>query len=114
MAVDPDLQNFVEDVLGSKLQRIRNDVRALLSNIFYSESVLDDSDPRFIALHEKRERLIIARDALTNQILSILPQYFEGKHWVDHGCDPGADVEIYRQLARQGICADTVNISDYR
>ena len=114
MVVEPDLQNFVEDVLVPKLQRIRNDVRDLLSNIFYCESVLDDSDPRFVALHEKRERLIIARDALTNQILSILPQYFEGEHWVNHVCDPGTDVETYRQLARQGICADTVDISDYR
>ncbi len=114
MAIEPDLQNFVEDILGPKLQRIRNDIHKLLSKICYCAHVVNDLGPRFVALYEKCDRLVIARDALTNQIISILPQYFTGEHWVGHVCDPGADAEIYRQLARQGICADTVNISDYR
>lgn len=112
--VESDLKNFVDDVLGPKLQKIRIDLGKLLSEIFYCDSVLNYNYSQIDELHEKRARLVSARDALTKQILSIFPQYFEGTHWVNHESDPGDNVEIYKQLARQGICADTVNIDEYR
>ena len=112
--VEQDLMNFVDDVLAPKANRILKDLTAEMVTMRYVRLFYDYADQRLIDLREKQEIRRKAHAALVTQILSISPYYFEKVEWSTEPFQPGNDADIYLKLARNGICADTVNVDDYR